>query len=284
MLQKLFLVSTEESNKYVGNFTVGFAVLKIADNVEEVVNVGTGTLVTVGSVHGILTAAHVLDALPKRSTVGLILNADGPLQFRRAVINMDHIEPPVIFRAEKFGADGPDLAFLKLTDEARSWLHAKCSFYNLSKRRDDVLAGRHPVPGYSDSIVGIIDELTKPLPGSRPGVRAVKFTLIYCGVRMSAVKYPKNHNLNYFQIETAHEPKFPVPKSFQGTSGGAVWRIYVTKAGDKMEVVDRRLIAVPFYEGISSAGKPEITCHDAKDIYGSLIDKITERWPKETSQ
>lgn len=82
-------------------------------------------------------------------------------------------------------------------------------------------------------------------------------------------------------MNTGHEPGFPAPKSFQGTSGGAVWRFYVAKKDGKVEIIDHRLIGVPFFEGESTGGKQEIVCHDAKDIYGSLIDQVAARWCKE---
>jgi hypothetical protein len=189
------LVSTAQTSKATSYYTIGFARLSTTDNVEDAISAGSGTLVTVGSLHGILTAAHVLDALPKLGKVGLILSADNPVQFGKQAITMEHTEAPVIIRGKAFGPNGPDLAFLKLTDEALGWLKAKNSFYSLSKRRDDVLAGKHPTPSHTDTIVGVIHELTKPLPGQESGVRRVLFFTIFCGVRMSAVKYFKDHKL-----------------------------------------------------------------------------------------
>jgi len=282
MLQQKFLLSAAEMNQQICFYSISFARLTTTDNVEDAESAGSGTLVTVGSLHGILTAAHVVNALPKSGKVGLILCADNPAQFGKQGIIMEHTEAPVSIRAETFGPNGPDLAFLKLTDEACGWLKAKNSFYSLIKRRDDVLEGKHPATSYTDSIIGTIHELTQPLPGDNPRVRRVQFSAIFCGVRMSAVKYLNDHRLNYFQMQTEHEPGFSIPKSFQGTSGGAVWRFYVAKQDDKVKVIDRRLIAVPFYEGVSSDGKPEIACHDAKDIYGKLVDEISTRWPEET--
>lgn len=282
MLQKKFLISAEQISKDVSYFTIGFARLSSTDNVEDAESAGSGTLVTVGSLHGILTAAHVIDALPKTGNVGIILSANNPAQFQKQVINMGHAEPPVLMKGERFGAIGPDLGFLRLTDEALGWLKAKNSFYSLSKRRDDVLSNKHPSPSHTDSITGIIHEMTKEGPGDKPGTRRVIFTAIFCPVRPSAVRYLNSHDLIYFQLANEHEPAFQVPKSFEGTSGGAVWRFYVTEKDSKVEVVDRRLIAVPFHQSLTAEEKREITCHGTKDIYGALVDNIVARWPKET--
>ena len=94
--------------------------------------------------------------------------------------------------------------------------------------------------------------------------------MIFCGARLAALRYPANYELYYY--EPTNDPGFTLPKSFQGTSGGAVWRFYVAEKNGSVDVVDRRLIAVPFYESLSSNGKREITCHGPKGIYGPFID------------
>jgi hypothetical protein len=50
------------------------------------------TLVTVGSLHGILTAAHVTETLPKDGNVGLILCFEDREHYQRLIINMGHTE------------------------------------------------------------------------------------------------------------------------------------------------------------------------------------------------
>ena len=64
MLQKKAYFSTEDISREISHFTVGFAALSVKDHVEDATSAGSGTLVTIGSVEGILTAAHVVEALP----------------------------------------------------------------------------------------------------------------------------------------------------------------------------------------------------------------------------
>jgi hypothetical protein len=172
MLQK---ISTESLSKYAGNFTIGFARLAQGEKGEDAESTGSGTLVTVGSLHGVLTAAHVVEALPKHGNVGIILNVESPAQYQRQVIDMLHTEAPVVIKAENFGPLGPDLAFLRIPDETLGWLKAKNSFYNLIKRRDAVLSGERPSKSYADCITGIIHELTEEVPSARPRVRRINF-------------------------------------------------------------------------------------------------------------
>jgi hypothetical protein len=282
MLQRRFTVSTKALSEYASLFTIGFARLIQKDNVEDAVSAGSGTLVTVGSVHGILTAAHVVEALPKAGQVGVILSIESPAHYQKLVVNMEHTEPPVLLKAEGFGPLGPDLAFLRVTDETRGWLKAKNSFYSLSKRQKSVLSNNEPSKSYTESITGIIHELTKEAPSERRNVRRINFHAIFCGVRLSAMRYLDTHDLLYFQLATEHEPTFKIPNSFEGASGGGIWRFYVTEKDGNPEVVERRLIGVPFHQSVTADGKREITCHGSKSIYGSMVDRVRARWPNET--
>jgi hypothetical protein len=159
MLQKKVLLSTEQISKDISNFIIGFARLTVENKVEDAVSAGSGSLVTVGSLHGILTAAHVLDALPKAGRVGLVTYANNPGRFDRQAIMMQHTGS-VVMRGIKFGPIGPDLGFLRLPEQEIGWLKAKNSFYNLTKHRTDVLANKEPAQAHVDSVTGIIHEMT----------------------------------------------------------------------------------------------------------------------------
>ncbi len=279
MSEKMFKIGTEALSKDVSYFAIGFAHLTRTGNVEDAVSAGSGTLVTIDSLHGVLTAAHVADALPKQGNVGIILSAESPAQHQKHVVNMDHVEPPVLFKGDQFGALGPDLAFLRLPDDALGWLKAKNSFYSLSKRRDDVLARKVPAKSHTDAIVGIIHELTEDVQSQQRDVRRKNFFAIFCPARPSAVRYLDTHDLLYMQLANEDEPAFKIPNSFEGTSGGSIWRFYVVEKDGKPEVIDQRLIAVPFYQSFAADGKREITCHGSNSIYGALVDRVRERWP-----
>jgi hypothetical protein len=276
-----FLIKTDGLSASVKHFMVGFAQISLRGTVEDATSAGSGTLVTIDGIHGVLTAAHVVAAFPKTGELGIILPADKPSEFRRHVVNMDHVEPPVVFRSEEWGRFGPDLAFFKLPDDVVGWLQAKSSFYNLSMRRDAVLANGQPSRWSLDCINGIIHELTDAEPGDTPRTRRIIFTTIFCGMRPIAVRYFEAYDLLYEQLATEHEPDFLLPNSFEGTSGGAIWRFYISEKDGQQDVVDKRLVGVPFFQGYTSEGKREITCHGARSIYGKLIDLVRARWPRQ---
>jgi hypothetical protein len=89
----------------------------------------------VGSLYGILTAAHVTDAMKGLGQIGVILPGDNPARFQKQVIDLQQVSSPVEIRADQFGPDSPDLGFIKIPDNVLGWLKAQGSFFSLSKRR-----------------------------------------------------------------------------------------------------------------------------------------------------
>jgi hypothetical protein len=280
ILERKFLLSTKEISKDIANFTIGFATLSVKGNVEDAVCAGSGTLVTVGSLHGILTAAHVLDNLPAKGQVGLVTLANDPSQFQKQVITMEHTDS-VLMRGAIFDRKGPDLGFLRLPQESIGWLAAKNSFYNLSRHRSDMLAGKEPTNSHVDSLTGMIHELTTEPPAGKPKVRRISFTAIFCGANLCALRYLINYELYYFQL--TNDLGFAMPQSFEGTSGGSAWRVYVAEKDGGTILVERRLVGVPFYQSLTHDKKREITCHGPTGIYGSFLDAIAARWPEEAA-
>ena len=99
---------------------------------------GSGTLVSIGSIRGILTAEHVLDALPKKGPIGLAM----PMRFGPALGNpqfrLDHVTQVRMGRGKQ-ESDGPDLGFVVLPSSIASTIPSTKTFYNLLKRRKQVL-------------------------------------------------------------------------------------------------------------------------------------------------
>jgi len=278
MFQKRFLLSTEQISDDVSCFTIGFARLITHGKVEDAISAGSGTLVTIGKVHGVLTTAHVVDALPKSGPVGIIMHADDASRFDKQRIAMEYAVP-VAIQADTFTSKGPDLAFLRLPPDSVGWIAAKGSFYNLRKYRDDVLNNREPTQSYVHSLTGVIHEFTQDAPGDSATTRRKIFTAIFCGARLAALRYFDTYQLHYFEL--TNDPGFSLPQSFEGTSGASSWRFYVAEKDNAVTVVERRLVGVPFYQSLDPDGKKIITCHAARDIYGALVDAVAAKWHDE---
>jgi hypothetical protein len=274
------LIPTTQIGRHAANFVVGFGTITVQDRVERVKPAGSGTLVTVGSIYGILTAAHVLDKdnLPDNGTVALILSAEAPSQLRRTTIQMENTEKLRI--GEAFGPNGPDLGFLRIFGPDITKLEALGVFYNIAKRANDVLADRVPAKNSVDAVVGVIAEgATDIEPDGRP--TATVFQTIFCGGTAGAIKQIDDYDLIDFEPTNRPNQNFELPSSYKGASGGAVWRFYFEMQAQEPSVLESRLIGVPFYESWpSSDGNRVLTCHGPKSIYNNLIAAIKKNWPE----
>jgi hypothetical protein len=260
-------------SKETAHFTIGFAGLTASDATAA----GSGSVVTVGSLHGILTAAHVIEALPRKGPVGIVTYQEKPARYEKPTITMEDTEHVVV--RGTVASKGPDIGFLRIPPRDIGWIAAKNSFYNLSKRRDDVLARKAASRSHTDALTGLIHEMTKDAPTDKPGERRKSFTAIFCGATLVALRYFDDYDLLYY------EPTAPVlPKSFEGASGGAIWRFYVEEKDGQVAVIDRLLYGVPFYQSLDEDVKKTITCHGPMSIYRALVDAIIAKWPKEATQ
>jgi hypothetical protein len=267
----------EETRGAIADFTVGFANLSVRNAEEDAEVAGSGTLVTVGPIHGILTAAHVLKNLPNSGEVGLVRFPRAPSPAQRQTINMSLAEKLAIATSD-WTSTGPDLGFLRLPERDAAALYATNVFFNLSKRRDLVLAGDHPAPKYVDGISGMIAEWTSPLPDQSVFARAKSFGALYgvgCVIR--------EHNAGGYDLldfEVTYGPDTDSPERYGGMSGGALWRVYISETNDgQQSVADKRIFGVAFFESDKVGQKRIITCHGPKSVYGNLIDAIQQQWP-----
>jgi len=142
----------------ISDFSIGFAKLDVASGEEDAAPAGSGALVTVGSIQGILTAAHVLEELPDHGEVGLIRFTRNRV-LQKQTIDMSLAEKLAI-RGNGQEVDGPDIGFLRLATHQAGALSATNVFFNLSKREESVLGNKHPSSQYFEGVSGIIAEWT----------------------------------------------------------------------------------------------------------------------------
>ena len=269
----------EEVSAYVADFTVGFAIVRTYDGIQDAYPAGSGSLVTVGSVHGILTAAHVLKELPDKGEVGLVRFPRVQRFAEKLTIDMEHVDKLTI-GAAPFGAEGPDLGFLRLWPEVLGTLKARGNaFFNLWKRRKSVLCGDHPDLRCFDGLSGMIAEWTTDLPPEERGTRKKRFRALF-GVGMVIGKRESN-GFDLFDFEVTYGQSSVSPDSFEGMSGGALWRVYCTKDDNgQTSMAEKKMFGVAFHQSDLSDQKRIITCHGPRSVYGPLIEAIREKWPE----
>lgn len=228
-------------------------------------SVGTGTLVEIGEIHGVLTCAHVLDAMAGETRIDVVVFPVRPAEHFIPLNVKDHCE------YIKFGPsrtqDGPDLGFLRLPVPFFESISHLVSVKNLEIGRHHAFAKAEPSEKSITVVAGMIYEWTPEVQQSSPFfVRG----LVSVGQIEERMKVAE-HDL--FRFRPVPDENFRPPSSYAGTSGGGLWRIYPQPDGGSE--VAFRLIGVAFYE----TDDGQIICHGQASVYVRLFDAIREKWP-----
>lgn len=272
----------EKIGDEVSDFTIGFVKVCTHDKVQDALPAGSGSLVSIGSGRGILTAAHVLESLPNtnKTQIGLVrFPRVQPIKSERLVINMEQAEK-LIIGTGPFNANGPDLGFLRLSSEDVGTLEARGNvFFNLQMRQEAVLANNQPGDRYFDAISGMVALWTKDLLHEDPRARVKTFNALF-GIGLVVKEHTINEH-DLYDFEVTYGPGSASPDSYEGMSGGALWRVYCAKDGDgNLSVVDKKVFGVAFHQSDIANNRRIITCHGPKSVYGTLIEAIRKKWPE----
>ena len=274
MMDTAPILDIKEASEAISYFTVGFLKLNTHKGEENAESAGSGTLVKVGKVHGILTAAHVLKRLPQSGEVGLVRFsrfARGPQKLGFEIGQTHSVLIP-----GKEGPDGPDIGFLRLPPNKAMELEATSAFRNLDNTAQSFKENPIPAKYGFDAIVGILAERTKKIRVEL-GIR-MEFESRY-QVGTTAL-LPDAHGLDRCLFTPGPTDIVPYPESYGGTSGGGLWRTYCrVDSNGKQQVAENRLIGVPYYQSEKVGEKRLLYCHGPRTIYELLRKKIKETWP-----
>lgn len=268
----------EEASDHVGLYTVGLVKINNQRAIQDADLGGSGSLVQVDSVHGIITAAHVVENLPSHGEVGLVrFPKNRPKAPQRHLLDMRFCEF-ITLGAEPFNATGPDLGFIRLAPEDVEILKARGNvFYNIVSRKDFILQSYPPTKIYFDCISGAIHEFTKDLPSGGLPVNIKLFNTIFLPGLTSNMRTVDGFDLIDFEVNYSESPG--LPSSFGGMSGGALWRVFCTKdAGSNISFVDAWLYGITFYQSSVSEKKRFIAIHGPNSVYKKLLDKIQNKF------
>src|SRR6266436_1152080 len=186
-----------------------------------------------------LTAAHVLETLPDHGEVGLIRFTNNPT-IQKQTIDMSLAEKLAI-RGNGSVAEGPDISFLRLASPQAATLNATNVFFNLSKREEAVLGNKHPSSEYFEGVSGIVAEWTTDHPTGEAGFHYLRGFRGLFGVGYVA-RSRECDGYDLVDFETNQGQNSKAPFNYQGTSGGALWRVYITADNNnsRPSVLDKR--------------------------------------------
>ena len=266
----------------LADYAVGFIKLQETDAQEDAQVAGSGTLVEIDGTYAILTADHVLENLPTSGEVGLILPTRFKPQLHRYTVNMEFAQKLRIGRGA-CPSDGPDLGLLVLDHSQLGAVKALKSFYNLSKRRDQVLSSPPAIEVGAWLLLGIAHEWTTDIP-PEGGYKNVKVFRGMCGLGLVEGERSRD-DYDFLEFKTRYHEHYKGPQSYGGFSGGGLWHLLIkeSKKG-RPEVTDRILSGVAFYQSPIHERIRTITCHGRQSIYRNAIDPKKISWDMPTGE
>jgi hypothetical protein len=255
---------------------IGFAVPIFEANGVDARLGGSGSLVPVDGLRGILTASHVVRSLQQERIVGLIVTEYGAGRYHRVLFNPNDCRIFEFPNLAKSSA-GPDLAFLALPLNVADVSAMKKSFYNLPKRRDPMLEIPPDIGLGVWAISGLAQEWTKdaPLEGDAKRIKS------FAGKLLPPEGAPTEHvmaGFDYFTFEAVYGEGYDGPTSFAGYSGSGVWHLLVEAVDGRPRVTQRYLSGVAFYQSDlcirDAVSVRQIICRGRQSIYRNLLDKV----------
>lgn len=258
------------THEHIANFAVGF--VKIEGQEDDAVPAGSGTLVTADGRHAILTADHVLDALPNSGEFGLVLPIAGTEpRLHRFRLDAANVQKVRVAKAS-YDRNGPDLGLLVLGSPEVSGLVATKAFYNLNNRRNRMLSTPPAIEMGGWFLVGMAAERTSDLAPER-GFTRVKAFRGLCGAGVVASER-KTDTHDYLHFEAKYSGLYEGPQSYKGFSGGGLWQIRMKEDDGKLKLGEVLLSGVAFYESEIVGDIRTIYCHGRRSIYEFAVDAL----------
>jgi hypothetical protein len=229
-------------------------------------SVGTATFVSIGKINGLLTCEHVIDAIANETRIDLALF---PVRQAERLISLnvrEHCDFVKLGPSEN-QEDGPDLGFLRLPIPFFSSISALVSVKSMERGRVDAVAAAEPSEKSVTLVTGMIAEWTPDQQTTMP------FTVSgLTSIGHLTTDRIKRGEHDLFRFRPDPDENFRPPSSYEGTSGGGLWRVYPQP--DDGGPTAYRLIGVAFYQ----TPDREIICHGQASVYGRLFDAVRDKW------
>ena len=254
----------------LAEYSVGFLRLESTPQGQDAILLGSGTLVSIGSIRAVLTAHHVVSILPTTGRLGLVL---GPT-LQQHTVDTQGLTYLKIARGT-VDADGPDLGAVIFAPSIAGAIAARKTFYNLGLRRDQLLATPpDPHDGFW-FVNGFIADRTVEERG-RDGYGLVKgfYNLSGAGGPDEAVVVGDH---DYFAFSVSYGAGSEAPKNFGGMSGGGLWQVPLARDAEGLVRHKSLLLSgVVFYQEATDSAQTccNVKCHGRQSLYRVSYEAI----------
>ncbi|RUX21597.1 hypothetical protein EOA27_05690 [Mesorhizobium sp. M2A.F.Ca.ET.037.01.1.1] len=256
-----------EIGRIVSSFSIGLVRPSGSLNWPDAQLLGSGTLVQIGNTRAILTAHHVVDALPRSGELGLVISP----KVGAHTLEVETLEYLNIAR----GTDdehGPDLGAVILQPVLDSSLTAKKSFVNLDKHRERMTSGPPDLKEGLWCLCGLQDALTKEFPPEF-GFKKLKRFAGFCPIGWVDAD-PRIGSFDYLTFPVPHGANSPMPNNIGGTSGGGLWQVLLRQKPNGVEVSECLLSGLAFFQGPIENEWSRVRCHGRESIYNLAYQVI----------
>ncbi len=258
----------ERISKRLSHYLVGILRIEERETSEDVSLIGSGTLIQIDNVYGILTAHHVAKALSSKGEIGLVLST----QVNKPRLDLQTLRIIEVGKGD-IPSEGPDLAVIILPQGPLGTIKALKSFYNLSFKRDKILTKPLPNDIGIWFLCGFIDERTIEKRHTQ-GFDTLKG--FYAQFSASGIeKEYISQDYDYLKTVAHYKPERDLPMSFGGTSGGGLWQVpLLGSAKGELEIKEMILSGVAFYQSEKKNNMRKIKCHGRQSIYKTAYEFI----------
>jgi hypothetical protein len=257
----------ETVRQHIDWYSTGLIRVRQSKSSEEAALIGSGTFVTVGDIHGVLTAQHVTARLSNAFDLGLTLSPEE----HKYVLKRETLSIIEVAKGLQ-DSEGPDLAVIVIPGNGLGAIKAKKSFYNISLKREKALESPLPFDMGIWAICGYPDEQTTEEP-PRLGFDSIKGFHGLCGFALFGKAFEKD-DFDYLDFEVSCAKEKSLPSSYGGASGGGVWQVELKLKDGKPTPQDPILSGVAFYQSDMQNDKRTIRCHGRQSVYKVAHDHV----------
>jgi len=223
---------------------------------------GSGTLVSFGGEDGILTAAHVTEEIKRMNEIGFCIGKFHHTHVKKT----KHLSISNVGWSGETTPEGPDISLIRIPQTELGWIKANKIFYPLDPNLPDKVTNSEFADKGPWFISGYIGTWTisKPQNGGSAGSHGLRS---FIGIVESVEDYSAQGNFDYCKITVEYDSNTKNPESFEGLSGGGLWKGKFSQDNDgNLKVDDFILQGLAYYQTSIQCKSRKIICHAHRSI------------------